>query len=399
MLETVPRTSRPIRAVLAVLIVCLLAVGGYAGWNWLHSRGSKAADPDAAQRAVPVPVQAATVATADVPVYLTGLGSVQAYNTVTVRSRVDGEIQKIAFDEGQMVKQGDLLLQLDPRPFQAALDQAVAKKAQDEAQLVSAKADLSRTSELLARDYATHQLFDSQKANVDGLIAQIRADQGAIDNARTQLDYTTIRSPLAGRTGFRQVDQGNIIHAADTNGVVEITQIEPISVVFTVPEGQLPAIVKSQKSGPLKVRALSPNGKETLGEGVLTLLNNQVDTSTGTIRLKAKFENKDHTLWPGQSVDARLLVATLNGVVAVPSTAVQRGPRGLYVYVVKPDKTVEMRSVAVGPITEDKAVIESGLAVGDAVVTAGHYRLQPGAAVEITNNPDIPKRVSAQEPS
>ncbi|NIX76553.1 efflux RND transporter periplasmic adaptor subunit [Microvirga terricola] len=403
MTETTPRAWRPMRAVLAVLILGFLAAGGYAGWVWLQSRDNKAAASTPAA-AVPVPVQAAAAGRADVPIYLTGLGNVQAYNTVTVRSRVDGEIQKIAFEEGQMVKQGDLLLQIDPRPFQAALDQAVAKKAQDEAQLVSAKADLERTTNLLARNYATHQLYDSQQAGVNALMAQIRGDQGAIDNAKTQLEYTTIRAPLSGRTGFRQVDQGNIIHAADTNGVVEITQIEPISVVFTVPESQLPTIVTHQKLGPLKVWALPPSGKEILGEGVLTLLNNQVDTGTGTIRLKARFDNKEHTLWPGQSVNARLLVQTLKGVVTVPNTAVQRGPNGLFVYLVKPDKTVEMRSVGVGPITEDKAVIESGLQPGDEVVTAGQYRLQPGATVDITNaqennRHENPQRMTAQEPS
>lgn len=384
------------RAVLAFIVLGLLAAGGYGGWLWLQSRGSDATAATPAPPA-PAPVQAALATKSDVPLFITGLGNVQAYNTITVRSRVDGEIQKIAFEEGQMVKQGDLLLQIDPRPFQAALDQAVAKKAQDEAQLVGAKADLQRTTDLVGRGYATRELYDQRQATVNSLAAQIQGDQAAIDNAKTQLAYTTIRAPLSGRAGFRLVDQGNIIHAADTRGVVEITQIEPISVVFTVPEGDLPNIVAHQKLGPLKVWALSPSGKETLAEGVLTILNNQVDTGTGTIRLKAKFDNKEHTLWPGQSVNARLLVQTLKGVVTVPNTAVQRGPNGLFVYLVKPDKTVEMRSVGVGPITEDKAVIASGLEQGDQVVTAGQYRLQPGATVEITN--ENLQRMTAQEPS
>lgn len=333
----------------------------------------------------------------DVPIYLTGLGSVQAFNTVTIRTRVDGEIQKIAFQEGQIVKQGDLLLQLDPRPFQAALDQAVAKKAQDQATLVSAQADLERTRQLSTREFASKQQLDQQQATVNSLIAQIDADQAAIDNAQTQLSYTTIRSPLAGRTGFRLVDQGNIVHAADTTGIVDITQIEPISVVFTAPEDQLPAINKAQAESPLKVLALTPNGKETLGEGQLALVNNQVDTGSGTIRLKATFKNENHALWPGLSVSTRLLLKTLRGVATVPSTAVQRGPQGLYVYVVKPDRTVEMREVQVGAITEDKAVINGGVNVGETVVTAGHYRLQPGAKVDVANSVTTQQMVT-QEP-
>ncbi|WP_201831779.1 efflux RND transporter periplasmic adaptor subunit [Microvirga zambiensis] len=384
MVEPTPTSGRRSRGLIAALLLLALAVGGWGVWHW---REAQTAQTAAAQRPVasPVPVQAVPVEASDIPIYLTGLGSVQALNTVTVRTRVDGQIEKIAFQEGQMVKEGDLLLQIDPRPFQAALDQAIAKKAQDEAQLVSANADLERTRQLLTKDFASKQQFDIQQANVNSLKAQIQADQAAIDNATTQLSYTTIEAPLSGRTGLRQVDQGNIVHATDTNGIVQIAQIEPIAVIFTAPEAELPGILKAQSQGPLKVWSLSSNGKEVLAEGELTLVNNQVDTGTGTVRLKAQFTNNDHGLWPGMSVETRLLVRTLKNVIAVPGTAVQRGPQGLYAYVVKPDNTVEMRPVTVGVITADKAVIENGLSIGERVVTAGHYRLQPGASVQVTN--------------
>ncbi|MGO4574295.1 efflux RND transporter periplasmic adaptor subunit [Microvirga sp. 2TAF3] len=395
MVETAPKASRIFRGVLTAFILLVIVAGGYVGWKRFGPQAASSRAAEAAQPVAPVPVRVATAETSDIPVYLNGLGSVQAFNTVTVRSRVDGQIEHIAFTEGQMVKEGDLLIQIDPRPFQAALDQAVAKKAQDEAMLVSARADLERTRQLLTRDFATKQQFDTQQAAVNSLIAQIQGDQGAIDNARTQLTYTTIRAPLTGRTGFRQVDQGNLVHATDTNGIVDITQIEPISVVFTAPESELSEINKAQAQVPLKVWALSPNAKNVLAEGQLTLVNNQVDTATGTIRLKARFENHDHALWPGMSVDTRLLAQTLKGVVTVPGTAVQRGPQGLYAYVVKPDRTVELRNLDVGIITTDKAVIKNGLAAGETVVTSGHYRLQPGVAIQVVDN--APQRVAAEE--
>ncbi|EIM25672.1 efflux RND transporter periplasmic adaptor subunit [Microvirga lotononidis] len=385
MVEPKPTSGRKSRGLFVVFLILLLAGGGWGAWHWHEAQTAQRAAAARPAAPAPVPVQAASVEESDIPIYMTGLGSVQALNTVTVRSRVDGQIDKIAFQEGQMVKEGDLLLQIDPRPFQAALDQAVAKKAQDEAQLVSAKADLERTRQLITRDFASKQQLDVQQANVNSLNAQIQADQGAIDNATTQLSYTTIRAPLTGRTGLRQVDQGNIVHASDTNGIVQIAQIEPIAVIFTAPEAELSGILKAQGQGPLKVWALTSSGKTPLAEGELTLVNNQVDSATGTVRLKAQFANKDHSLWPGMSVDARLLVRTLKGVAAVPNTAVQRGPQGLFAYVVKTDNTVEMRPIKVGVITADKAVIESGVSVGERVVTAGHYRLQPGASVQVTN--------------
>ncbi|MBZ6075439.1 efflux RND transporter periplasmic adaptor subunit [Microvirga puerhi] len=396
MVHEVPKAKRGHQFLLVAIIVLIAMGSAWAIWRWRSEAAQEAAAASRQQQAAaPVPIQAAPVEASNVPIYLNSLGSVQALNTVTVRSRVDGQIDKIAFQEGQMVKEGDLLLQIDPRPFQAALDQAVAKKAQDEAQLVSAKADLVRTQQLLTRDFASRQQFDAQQATVNALVAQIQADQAAIDNAKTQLDYTTIRAPIAGRTGFRQVDQGNIVHAADTNGIVQIVQISPITVVFTAPEADLASINKEQTEAPLKVWAMSSNAKNTLAEGALTLVNNQVDAATGTIRLKAQFDNKNLVLWPGMSVDTRLLLRTLQGVAAVPNTAVQRGPQGLYVYVVRPDQTVEMRPVEVGVITKDKAVVDKGLTVGESVVIAGHYRLQPGAKVQVAG--DSTQRVATGE--
>jgi multidrug efflux system membrane fusion protein len=394
MTETEPTRVQSKRGLVWILVLILVASGGVLAWRKL-GRSNSLDHRQAAQPSASVPVEAGAAEPKDIPIDLIGLGSVQAANTVTVRSRVDGQIQQIAFGEGKMVKEGDLLVQIDPRPFQAALQQAQAKMAQDEAQLASAQADLERTNQLAARDFASQQQLDTQRAAVRSLQAQIQADQAAIDSAQTQLGYTTIRSPLTGRAGFRLIDRGNIVHAADQNGIVEIAQLEPVSVLFTAPEGDLPAINKAVAEGPLKVWALSTDGKDTLAEGSLSLVNNQVDTQSGTIRLKAAFENKDHALWPGQSVDTRLRVNVMRNVLSVPDTAVQRGPQGLLAYVVKPDNTVEPRPLKVGLITQGQAVIEEGLTAGETVVTAGHYRLSPGARVEVKN--ELPQQTAVKD--
>jgi multidrug efflux system membrane fusion protein len=370
-----------------VLIMLLLAVAALGGWRLFDRQEANQAASRPASLP-PVPVQVAIAAHTQVPIYAVGLGAVQAYNTVTVRSRVDGEVQKIAFQEGQTVKTGDLLVQIDARPFQAALDQVVAKKAQDEAQLANVKLDLARFSQLATRNYASQQQVDTQKAMVDQLTAQIQGDQAQIDNARTQLSYTTIRSPIDGRTGLRLIDQGNIVRASDTTGIVTIAQLQPISALFTLPERNLAALQKATASGPTTVWALSQDGKSVLAQGALTLINNEVDQATGTVRLKAAFDNKDNALWPGQSIDVRVLLDNRDAL-AVPADAVQRGQQGLSVYVAKPDDTVEFRTIKVGPITQGVAIIESGLAEGDRVVTAGQYRLQPGTRVQVS--PDQPR--------
>ncbi|MBO0740001.1 MAG: efflux RND transporter periplasmic adaptor subunit [Hyphomicrobiaceae bacterium] len=334
------------------------------------------------------PVHVAVVETGSFPVILNGLGTVQATNTVTVRSRVDGQIEKVGFEEGQMVREGDLLVQIDPAPFQAVLNQARAKLAQDQASLTNAKQDLDRTATLSKQGNATQQLFDQRTANVASLTAQVQADQAAIDSAKVQLDYTTIRSPLTGRAGFRLVDPGNIVHANDQNGMLTITQLQPISVIFTAPEDQLPAINEELKTGPLKVSAFSSDGKRPLGEGTLKLLDNQVDPASGTIRMKASFDNHGNALWPGLSVTTRLLLKTLKDVVVVPDAAVQRGPNGLYVYVIDDQSRAVLRTVKVSRIEGGLALVDSGLAAGERIVTSGHYRVQPGGPVQVLDQPE-----------
>ena len=364
----------------------LIAFGaiGAAAWIWWNDAPAKANLPPSAPQAVPV--DTVTARRQDVPITLSGLGTVQALNTVTITARVDGQIQKIAFKEGQDVKAGDLLAQIDPRPFQAALDQATAKKAQDVAQLLNDQLDLKRFQDLATKDFATHQQLDTQKALVAQMHAEIQGDQAAIDNARTQLDYTTIKAPLDGRTGFRLVDQGNNVHATDTTGIVMITQIHPISVVFTLPEDQLGAVQHALVAGTVQATAVADDGKTVLDQGKLVLADNMIDQTTGTARFKAEFANQDNALWPGAFVNVQLLLETEHNALTIPSVAVERGPDGLFAYVVKPDAKIEAQPIKVSLNTGNVAVIDAGLTNGDEVVTAGQYRLEPGIAV-------TPKRV------
>jgi multidrug efflux system membrane fusion protein len=367
----------------SVLLVLLIAGGGYFGWQRYH-QPQKTQDnaKDGAKLRAGVPVTIASVEKADFPVYLEGLGTVQGFNTVVVRTRVDGQIDNIAFKEGQLVNKGDLLALIDPRPFQAALDQAKAKKDQDEANLANAKLDLQRYTKL--GEFATRQQTDTQRSTVQQVTAQIEADAAAIANAQTQLDYTTIRAPIAGVTGFRQVDQGNIVNAATQTGLVTIAQIEPIAVIFTAPEEKLPAIKEALASHSPQVIALSTDGKKVLSEGTLSLINNQVDTTSGTIRLKAVFNNSDHVLWPGQSVSTRLLVDTLKDAVVIPDDAVQHGINGLYVFAVDQNNKAELQQVSIGASTNGRTVIEKGLTPGQKVIVSGQYRIQPGSVVTTT---------------
>ncbi len=371
---------------IAGMVVLVAVWGGYAGWQ--HRATANLAAITASSPASPpspvIPVSVATAEKRDVPIYLTGLGTVQAFNTVTVKTRIDGELVKVAFTEGQDVKAGDLLAQIDPRPFQAAYDQAVAKKVQDEANLANAKLDLQRFADLATRNFAPKQQVDTQRALVEQLEAQIQGDQAAIASAKTQLDYTTITSPITGRTGIRLVDQGNIVHATDATGLVVVTQLQPISVIFTLPESELTAVQSALKAGPVHIFAMSRDDNRQLAEGTLAVLDNQISQTTGTMRLKGTFPNRDHALWPGEFLNIRLLARTAPDVVTVPSGALQRGPSGYYAYVVKPDDTVETHSLKVGQISEGVAIVDDGIAAGDKVVTAGQYRLQPGARIVVS---------------
>jgi membrane fusion protein, multidrug efflux system len=363
-------------------VLLILAVTGLGYYGWLRYRGEdQATAANNAQKSArnAVRVSIAPVEKADFPVYLTGLGTVQGFNTVLVRTRVDGQIDKIAFKEGQDVNQGDLLAEIDPRPYQATLDQAKAKKEQDEANLANANLDLQRFTKL--GEFATRQQLDTQRSTVQQLTAQIAADVAAIANAQTQLDYTAIKSPIPGVVGLRQVDIGNIVNAATQTGIVTIAQIEPIAVIFTAPEDQLPYINEGQTIQPLKTIAITTDGKKPLAEGKLAVVNNQVDSTSGTIRLKAVFDNKNHALWPGQSVSTRLLINTLKNATVVPDAAIQHGTEGLYAYVVNQDNKAELRKVKVSQSIDGRSVVDDGLSPGEKVITAGHYKVQPGTLV------------------
>ena len=365
--------------------VAVVALCGAFGWRHFHGGDTGTAGLGAASSAqapAPIPVTIAQAKLADFPIYLNGLGAVEPYQTVLIRSRVDGAVTKIAFRQGQMVKEGDVLVQIDPRPYQAALDQAVAKKAQDEATLKNAQLDLVRYTGLAKQDSVAAQKVDTQQATVDELVAQIKGDQASIDNAQTQVDYTTIRAPLAGKTGFRLVDAGNIVHAVDTTGIVTIVQLQPIAVVFTAPEEDVSQINRALAAGAAPVTALSSDGLTTLSQGHLSVVNDAIDPASGAVGMKATFENKDNALWPGLSVSTRLLVDTLKQVVVVPDGAVERGPNGLYAFVVGGDNTVATRDVKVGQEGDGQSVVLTGLTAGETVVTAGQYRLVQGSVVQ-----------------
>jgi membrane fusion protein, multidrug efflux system len=331
----------------------------------------------------PVPIVPGKVELKDVPIYLDGLGTVQAFNTVTVHSRVDGQINKIAFTEGQDVHTGDLLAQIDPTPFQAQLDQSTAKKAQDEAQLAIARLTLTRDKELLASKILPQQDYDTQQATVDQLEATVRGDQAAIENAKVQLGYATITSPIDGRIGLRMIDQGNIVRANDTGGLVVITQLRPISVTFTLPEQNLQLIQQhNTQSGTLKTLALDRDNRSTLSEGKLAVIDNQIDITTGTIRLKAVFANEDLKLWPGQFVNVRLLLETRRGSV-VPASVIQRGPDGDFAFVIDSELKAQVRPIKVAQVDRGQALVEEGLKPGELIVVDGQYKLQPGSKVKL----------------
>jgi multidrug efflux system membrane fusion protein len=364
---------------LIVIIAALIAAGAAAlAAEHLH------AATETGQAAVPppaVPVVAGTVHQGDVPIYLRGVGTVIAYNNVIVRSQITGQIVKIAFNQGQTVHQGDPLAQIDPRPYQAQLDQAIANRDRDQAQLVNAQANLDRYTSLHQKGYASTQLVETQNAQLAQLQAMVKSDEGVIEQARTNLSYTNLTAPIDGVSGIRQIDIGNIIHPTDPNGLVDVTQIQPISLIFSLPQTDFVEIQQEMARGPLVVLAYSQDDKNKLDEGKLDLIDNQIVQTTGTIRLRASFPNAQHMLWPGELIDARLLLETRHDGLTIPAPAVQQGPSGSFVWVIGPDESVQTRPVVVSQISEGQALIDSGLQANEKIVVQGQYRLVAGTHV------------------
>src|SRR4030088_306873 len=366
----------------AALLTAVLAAGGLLYFRHVHPLEKVDAAPAPPPAA---PIVAGTVTQHDVPIYLSGVGTVIAYNTDIVRAQIQGQIISINFTEGQTVHAGDLLAQIDPRPYQALIDQYTGTRDRDQAQLINAQANLTRYTTLGEKGWATPQLIETQKAQVGQLAAAIKPDQALIDAAKVQLSFTRLTSPIDGVAGIRQIDVGNIISPSSTNGLVVVTQLDPISLIFTLPETVLPQIQQQQQKTktPLAVLAYSQDNKIKLDEGALGLVNNEILQTTGSIQLKANFPNKEHRLWPGELVNARLLVDTRHDGLSVSASAVLQGPKGAYAYVINPDNAVEIRPITVAQISEGQALINSGLTAHEQVVTDGQYKLQPGTQVTI----------------
>jgi membrane fusion protein, multidrug efflux system len=358
-------------------------IGGLSYWYW-----SQGPDPaHAARSRVAVPVSIAIASHADVPIFLTGLGTVQALYTVGIHAQVDGKLQDVLFKEGQRVKKGDVLAKIDPRLYQAALDQAKAHKAQDEAALVAAQKDLARFQTLVLKNAETQQNLDLQQAKVDQTKASIDVDVAAIETAQTNLDYTDVRATTDGRMGVRMVDPGNIVHASDQGAIAILTQTEPTAVTFTLPAQTLDDVRDAMAQGTVEVAAYDRNNVRLLSSGTLQTIDNLIDPATATYRLKAMFTNEDEKLWPGEFVNARLLLQTRKDVIVIPPVAVQRGPQGLFAWIIKPDNTAEPRPIQTGTTTGDSTIIVSGVNDGDRVVTGGQYKLQTNSLVTITPSP------------
>jgi membrane fusion protein, multidrug efflux system len=379
--------KRRITVFFIAALVIAAVVGVYYMPHWQQtlaavSKGGRRGGPAAND---PVPVLATAARLADVPVYLDGVGTAKALNTVTVRSQVDGKIVEISFKEGQDVPKGYVLAKVDPVTYQAAYDQTVAKKAQDEAQLANARLDLDRYTRLAATNAVNKQQLDTQRALVAQLEAQIKLDQAAVDNARAVLSYTDIIAPIAGRTGIRLVDAGNLVRSAEATGIVILTQLQPISVFFSLPQQNLPELTRGMAEGDLPVDALSSSGKGTLDKGKVMVIDNQVDQTTGTVKLRGEFPNNDLQLWPGQFVNVRVLIDTLRQAVVVPTAAIQRGPNGAFVYVLKQGNTVTVRPVTLTQQDDSRAVVATGLQASEQVVTTGFARLTEGAQVAVSD--------------
>jgi multidrug efflux system membrane fusion protein len=377
--EPKPHRDRPRRARTFVVLGLLVIAAAGAGAYWLRHGDAPAST--AARQPPPIPVTIATADSRDVPIYATGLGTVQASLTIAIHSQVDGKLQEVLFTEGQHVKKGDALAKIDPRLFQAALDQAKAKKAQDQAQLNGANKDLARFKELAAKSFETQQNLDLQQAKVDQFTAQISADEAAIETAQTQLDYTVIKAPSDGRMGVRQIDPGNVVHASDQSSLASLVLTVPSAVIFTLPARTLDPVRAAMARGPVDVAAYDQDNRTKLAEGMLLLIDNAIDQSTATIRLKAMFKNEDEKLWPGEFVNARLLLETRPQAVVIPDTAVQRGPDGLFTWVVSEQDTVAQRPIKTGDSSGGVTIVASGLKAGERIVSAGQYKLQANAKV------------------
>jgi multidrug efflux system membrane fusion protein len=363
-------------------MIALFAIAAGSAAAITRTSAFRSAAPHKPPAPPTIPIIAASVQSHDVQIYLRGVGTVIAYNNVLVRSQITGQLVKINFHQGQTVKKGDVLAVIDPSPFQAQLDQAIANRDRDQAHLENAKIDYNRYNGLAKEKSIAQQLPDSQKAIVEQLVAIIKSDDAIIESARVNLGYTNLTSPIDGVTGIRQIDIGNIIHPTDVNGLVDVTQIEPISLIFTLPETEFVPVQERLSQGPVTVFVDSQNGKQ-LDEGRLTLIDNQIIQSTGTIRLRAEFPNRKHLLWPGQLVNARLLLDTRHDGLTVPAAVVQQGPQGAYAYVVNPDSSVAIRPIKVAQISEGQALIDSGLQANEQVVVDGQYKLQPSAHVTV----------------
>ncbi len=368
------------------VLAAAVAGGGYYYFDvYQPARAATQARLAAAGGTAPAPVTVATVATESVPVRLGTIGNAQAYSTVSIKSRVDGQILAVGFREGQLVHKGDLLFQIDPRPFEAQLDQAQANLARDKAQLVRATLDLQRYTELSQKNFASHQTYETARATAESAQATVAADQAAVDQAKLNVEYTQIRSPIDGLTGNLLINLGNIVKAEDTPALLVINQVEPIYVSFSIPEQNLPEVKRRMAAGVLPVETTIPGDRGPPDEGQVTFINNAVDTSTGTIQLKATFPNEDGRLTPGQFVEVAMTLTTLSDALVVPSQAIQTGQNGNYVFVVKPDRTVEQRPVELGVTVDSRAVVQKGLVLGEQVVTEGVLRLYPGAKVDVKN--------------
>jgi len=384
--RTVARRQR-----IVVFSVLAIAVGGVGAWYALQGPEPVRAARSGASAPVPVTVAAATKR--DMPIYLTGLGAVQASYTVGIRSQVDGKLEEVLFTEGQEVKKGDLLAKIDPRLYQAALDQAKARKMQDEAQLISAQKDLHRSRTLVDKSFQTQQVVDQQQAKVDQLIASIDADVAAIETAQTQLDYTSIIAPSDGRMGVRMIDPGNIVHASDSAVIVTLTLTKPTAVLFTLSARSLSDVRDAMARGPVEVTAFSQDNVRVLGKGTLLLIDNIVDQASATMRLKAMFANEDGKLWPGDFVNARLSLEVRRDVVTIPSVAIQRGPDGIFTWVVTPASVAEMRKITSSATSGDQTIIASGLQEGERVVVDGQYKLRQNSPVAVNGAaPALAKR-------